>query len=80
MPSFASAISPFPLSDWQFWVATLLALVALGWLLRALIPWRRLLGRKDKKRGRRATLTLERRPLDGSRPGADRGSGGSGCH
>lgn len=57
----------FPLGDWQFWVASGLALLALLWLLRGLIPWRRLLGRPAKRRGRRATLTLDGVPVDRNR-------------
>jgi hypothetical protein len=47
----------FPLHDWQFWVATALALAAAWWLLKGVIP------RKTRKtKGRKATLTIEGRP------------------
>ncbi len=48
-----------PIHDWQFWIATTLAVVALIAVLRALVPQGlvpKLLRRKPK--GRRATLTL----------------------
>lgn len=57
----------FPVRDWQFWVATLLALLAAGWLLRGVIPWRRILGRPARRRGKRATLTLDGVPIERSR-------------
>ena len=48
---------PFPIHDWQFWVATALALGAAWWLLKGTIP------RKTRKsKGRRATLTIEGKP------------------
>ncbi len=72
--------SAFPVGDWQFWVATILAVAAVGWLVRGFVPWRRILRRPDKKRGRRATLTLERMPLDGSKRKADLTKGGPDCH
>ncbi len=75
-----TTVSPFPISDWQFWAATLMATVAMGWLVRAIVPWRRILRQSPKKPGRRATLTLERKPLDGSRKGLGGSKGGSGCH
>ncbi len=75
-----TTVSPFPISDWQFWAATLLATVAMGWLVRAIVPWRRILRQSPKKPGRRATLTLERKPLDGSRKGLGGSKGGPGCH
>lgn len=52
---------PFPLHDWQFWVASVLALGAAWWLLRGFLgtvfPRRR-----RRSKGRRATLTIEGRP------------------
>lgn len=48
----------FPIDDWQFWIATLLSLLALIWLVRGAIPWR-VFGRK---KGSRATLTIEGKP------------------
>lgn len=53
---------PFPVHDWQFWVATLAGLAALWWLTKGFIPWRRILGRKGapprRARSRKATLTI----------------------
>lgn len=52
---------PFPITDWQFWLVTLIALVAAWFVLREVAPpgmMDRVLGRK--KRGqRRASLTIE---------------------
>lgn len=49
----------FPVEDWQFWVVTLAAILAAGWLLRSVlpIPWlrRRRLRRRTTSR---ATLTV----------------------
>lgn len=48
-----------PVHDWQFWIATTLAAVALIAVLRALVPqaaFPKFLRRKPK--GRRATLTV----------------------
>ena len=39
-----------PLGDWPFWVVTLAALVALGWLVRLVLP--------KKKRSVKTTLTV----------------------
>lgn len=72
---------PFPIGDWQFWAATVLAALALGWLLRAIVPWRRLLGRPSRKRGRRATLTLEGVTIEHRRKGeSPDGERRSSCH
>lgn len=43
----------FPYADWQFWAVTLIALVAVGWLLRGFRP-----GRRRRRRGRRVNLTV----------------------
>jgi hypothetical protein len=54
----------FPVHDWQFWVVTLLALVALYAVARSLIPaglWPKWLGSKRQK-GKRATLTVSAKP------------------
>lgn len=58
---------PFPIHDWQFWVATAAALfaaviVARMILPRGLIP--RLLGKKPRPPRRRATLTLDGKPVE----------------
>ncbi len=47
-----------PIGDWQFWVVTALAAVALGYVLREVVPgnwwpWKR------KPRGKSASLTIE---------------------
>jgi hypothetical protein len=48
-----------PVHDWQFWAVSGAALVALLWLLRAVLP-SRLIPRRWRRRGqeRRATLTI----------------------
>lgn len=53
-----------PVSDWQFWAVTLLAAVALFYVLRAVVPdsfWPRRFRRKGQ---RRATLTVGGKPVD----------------
>ena len=52
----------FPVGDWQFWVATVLAVLAAGYLLRKFVPWRAL--RRRSAQQSRATLTIERRAMD----------------
>lgn len=48
-----------PVHDWQFWVTTLVALMALAYLLRNVVPVPFLSKRaKRKKHERRATLTV----------------------
>ncbi|MBL0869118.1 MAG: hypothetical protein IBJ18_00910 [Phycisphaerales bacterium] len=52
-----------PVHDWQFWVTTLVALMALGYLLRNVVPvpfWTK--RAKRKKHERRATLTVSAAP------------------
>lgn len=44
-----------PTHDWQFWVVTLIALVALGALVRMFVP---------KKKGKRTTLTVSAKKKD----------------
>jgi len=44
-----------PTDDWQFWVVTGAAVVALGWLVRRVVP---MPGRSRRQRGTRATLTV----------------------
>ena len=59
-----------PIGDWQFWVVTLLALCALGYLLRNVLPVPFFSKRaKRRKHESRATLTVggrqvEERPLE----------------
>ncbi len=48
-----------PVHDWQFWVTTLVALMALGYLLRNVVPVPFFSKRaKRQKHERRATLTV----------------------
>jgi hypothetical protein len=50
-----------PLTDWQFWVVTLVALGAAWMVLRAVVPesvWHKV-GLKKKPKGRPASLTVE---------------------
>lgn len=56
----------FPVHDWEFWVASGIALFAAAYLLRAVLPIPFLTARlKRKRRERRVTLTVE-----GQRPAA----------
>lgn len=48
-----------PTHDWQFWVVSGLAAAALVYLCRGLLP-----GRKNRRRGRRATLTISGKSPD----------------
>lgn len=43
-----------PWTDWQFWLVTLAALLAAGWLLRGLLPFKRW----RRARGRKTALTI----------------------
>lgn len=50
------------MSDWHFWAANALALAALLWLLRGLIPARWMPGwMPGKRKGKKATLTVSAR-------------------
>jgi hypothetical protein len=61
-----------PIGDWQFWIVTLLALCAAGYLLRNLLPIPFFTRRaKRKKHQRSATLTISAKPRD--KAGAGRG-------
>lgn len=55
----------FPVGDWQFWAVTIIAALALGWLLRGVLRagLDRLRGRRGVRQ-RRATLTVKGRPLE----------------
>lgn len=55
----------FPIHDWQFLVATALAIGALLWLLRRFLPGRR----HARRHARRATLTIEGRAVGAAQPG-----------
>lgn len=46
-----------PFADWQFWLVTLIALVALWLMLRPLLP-PRLGGKRGRGKRTRATLTI----------------------
>lgn len=52
----------FPVHDWQFWVVTLAAVVAVGVILRAMLP-AKINPFKRKKVGQRATLTVGGKPV-----------------
>jgi hypothetical protein len=43
----------FPVGDWEFWLATLIALIGLAALARVLLP---------KRRGKSVDLTIEGEP------------------
>lgn len=59
----------FPIHDWEFWVATAIALFAAAYLLRNILPIPFLTARiKRKQRERRVTLTVE-----GQKPEAESG-------
>lgn len=49
-----------PYQDWQFWAVSAAALIAGLWLFRALLPFKPL---KRKRRTRRATLTVDGKPV-----------------
>ena len=60
MPDAFPMPSTFPISDRHFWYASVLALLALVWVLRGLIPakwWPRWLAGKHAK-GKKTTLTV----------------------
>jgi len=49
----------FPIQDWQFWVVTAIAALALAWLTRNVLPIPILSRRaKAKKTQKRVTLTI----------------------
>lgn len=56
----ADGRSVMPWGDWQFWVATLIALAAAGWLGRTLLR----IARPKKGRVVKAELTVERERVD----------------
>lgn len=63
-----------PWTDWQFWVVTVVALLAAAWIVRRMLP-KRLLGGARRGAAKRATLTIGGRAVDAARP-----SGKSDCH
>lgn len=58
----------FPTHDWQFYVATGIALLAILWLFRRFLPGA---SRRKKRRGRRASLTIEGRAVPAQPSGPD---------
>ena len=46
-----------PLGDWQFWIVTGLAVVAVVFVVRPMLPRRR------PRRGKRVDLTIEKRSI-----------------
>lgn len=50
-----------PVNDWQFWVATGIALVALWYVLTRVLPLPTLLGKK-RRQSRRVNLTIGGKP------------------
>jgi len=52
----------FPVHDWQFWVVTVAAVIALAVVLRAVLP-AKVNPFRGKKRGQSATLTVGGRPV-----------------
>lgn len=53
-----------PVHDWQFWVATVIAALALRYVVRMVFPSGLPLMRRRGRTGRRATLTVERKPVE----------------
>lgn len=57
----------FPVHDWQFWVVTAAMLGALLWIVWGVLPIGSLKRRRARKRRmRRASLTVEGKPVDRS--------------
>lgn len=57
----------FPINDWQFWIATAIALAAAYAVGRMVLPKAliaRLLGKKPRPPRHRATLTMDGKPVD----------------
>jgi len=55
----------FPVDDWQFWIVTLVFLLAIAWILWDVLPIRAII-RRGRAKPRRATLTIEgQKPRDG---------------
>lgn len=60
-PSIALTLSAsLPIGDWQFWVVTALALLAVLWLARSVLPW----GSRKKRPGKstRVSITIGGKP------------------
>ena len=72
MMQLATQSSPqgaFPVGDWQFWVVTLVFVLAVAWLCWNVLPLKQLL-RRGKAAPKRTVLTVE-----GQKPGKP-----DGCH
>lgn len=55
----------FPVHDWQFWAVTAIALLALAWLLRNILPVPFFSARaKRKKQRKKVGLTISARRAD----------------
>lgn len=55
----------FPVHDWQFWVVTAAMLGAALWIVWGVLPIQSLKRRRARKRRtRRASLTVEGKPID----------------
>ncbi|MCB9838750.1 MAG: hypothetical protein H6813_05375 [Phycisphaeraceae bacterium] len=50
----------FPVDDWQFWVVTLVFLLAVAWLCWNVLPLKQIV-RRGKAAPKRAQLTIEGR-------------------
>ncbi len=63
-PSLLAA-SPFPITDWQFWVVTAIFLLAAAWLLKGILPIPWLTKRaKRKKQTKSVSLTIDGKTPD----------------
>lgn len=58
-----------PVNDWQFWVVTLVALLAAAYVLREVIPWP-----WKKPRGKPTTLTIRGKSVETKTNSKDRAS------
>jgi hypothetical protein len=55
----------FPITDWQFWVVTLVAVAAAAWLFKGVVPIPWLSRRaKAKKQTKRVSITVEGKTPD----------------
>lgn len=60
-PILATTSNPtasFPVGDWQFWVVTLVFLLAIAWLCWNVLPLRQIFG-KGRSAPKRTVLTVE---------------------
>jgi hypothetical protein len=56
IPAFNTLAAAFPVHDWQFWVVTAMFLLAVLWLARGLLPWKR--GGRARGKTTRVSLTV----------------------